>query len=190
MKEVGRRGTLADCTVGEFNCCCICEGNITLNSEWACEGDSDSTFHAWLQLSRCACLNSLSTKYGSYLLRLICNCVSVSDCKQPSQSPWLPVKTYIPLYSFLDEFYTHLEAHSARSFQNAFHKCSRTLNIFFKYFLWMSSVFSLSSHLKIQLSLIRTSVRFHSPTEAVKQHVFGLRKTFTGGNNLNCNFHY
>ena len=40
------------------------------------------------------------------------------------------VKKYIPPCTFL-EFYTHLEADSARSFQNAFYKCSRALNIVF-----------------------------------------------------------
>ena len=59
------------------------------------------------------------------------------------------VKKYIPPCTFL-EFYTHLEADSARSFQNAFYKCSRALNIVFSktsYIWWMSSFFSLSSHL-------------------------------------------
>ena len=59
-------------------------------------------------------------------------------------------KIIIPLCTSL-EFYTHLGANSAKSFQNDFCKCSRALNIMFlntSYFWWMSSFFSLSSHLK------------------------------------------
>ena len=45
--------------------------NFYRGNEWACDGDSDNTFHTWLQLSSCICLNSLPTKYHSYLLKLI-----------------------------------------------------------------------------------------------------------------------
>ena len=74
---------------------------------------------------------------------------SLSDCKQPSLWPSLRRK-FIPLRTFL-ELYTHLGANSARSFQNDLYMCSTALNVlFFKklYFWWMTSFFSLSSHLK------------------------------------------
>ena len=67
------------------------------------------------------------------------------------------VKEFLPLCTFL-EFYTHLEPNSARSFQNAFYKCSRALNIMFffnfkkMYFWWTSSFFSLSGHLRVKNS--------------------------------------
>ena len=40
-------------------------------NEWACDGDLDSTFHVWLQLLSCACLDSFSSKYHSYLQKQI-----------------------------------------------------------------------------------------------------------------------
>ena len=77
---------------------------------------------------------------------------SLSDCKQPSLWPLLCKKVYTTVYFpwILHSSYD-LEADSARSFQNAFYKCSRVLNIVFSkksYIWWMSSFFSLSSHLK------------------------------------------
>ena len=66
---------------------------------------------------------------------------SLSDCRQPSPWPLLHKKKIIPLCTFL-EFCTHLEANSARSFENAFYKCLRALNIIFlktSNFWWMSS---------------------------------------------------
>ena len=60
----------------------------------------------------------------------------------------MSVKYVIPLCTFL-EFYTHLEGNSARSFENAFRKCSRAM-MFLKTscFWWMPSFSRLLSHLK------------------------------------------
>ena len=52
-QEVGGRGAFVGCILEECNCCCSLEkvtavvGNITFyrGNEWACDGDSDSTFH-------------------------------------------------------------------------------------------------------------------------------------------------
>ena len=72
------------------------------------------------------------------------------------------VKIIIPLCTFL-EFYTHLEANSAKSFQSAFCK---GFKYFLKtsYFWWMSSFFSLSSHLNQRsLRLLESCFHMHGP---------------------------
>ena len=104
----------------------------------------------WLQLSSCVCLNSPCTKCRSYLLKLISiwgHFLTVNNRRYGR----CYVKYIIPLCTFL-EFYTHLEGNSARSFENAFRKCSRALNMMFlktSCFWWMSSFFRLLSHLKL-----------------------------------------
>ena len=119
-----------------------------MGNEWACDSDSDSTFHTWLQLWSCICLNSLPTKCCLYLLKLISifgHFLTVNNRRYGR----CYVKIFISPCTFL-EFYTQLEANSAKSFRNAFCKCSRALDIMFlktSYFWWMSSFFSLSSHL-------------------------------------------
>ena len=157
-QEVGGRGTFAGCIIlEECTCCCVLQkvtsivGTITFykGNEWPCDSDSDSTFHTWLQLSSCVGLNSIPTKYCLYLLKLISifgHFLTVNNRRYGRCCE----KFIIPLCTFL-EFYTQLEANSAKSFQNAFCKCSRALNIMFlktSYFWRMSSFFSLSSHLK------------------------------------------
>ena len=87
---------------------------------------SDNTFHTWLQLSNCVCLKGLPTKYRSYLLKLISNYdhfLTVSN------------RGYGCCYV--------LSLNFTRSFENAFCKCSRALNILFLFetsdFWWMPS---------------------------------------------------
>ena len=153
------RRVFAGCILEECNCCCILwkvtavVGNITFYkyNEWACDGDLDNTFHTWLQLLSCVCLNSLPTKYRLYLLNLNdLHFWSLSDCKQSSLWPFLRKKN-IPLCTLL-EFYTNKrQIKQDQSFQNALFKCLRALNITFlktSYLRWISSFFSLSSHLK------------------------------------------
>ena len=68
-------------------------------NEWACDGDSDNTFHTWLQLSS-VCINSLPTKYRLYLLKLISifgHFLTVNN--RPYGRCY--VKEIIPLFSFL-----------------------------------------------------------------------------------------
>ena len=92
--------------------------------------------------------DSIPTKYRLYLLKLISifgHFLTVNNRRYGR----CYVKIFIPPCTFL-EFYAQLEANSAKSFQNAFCKCSRALDIMFlktSYFWWMSSFFSLSSHL-------------------------------------------
>ena len=118
-------------------------------------GDSDSTFHTWLQLSSsCVCLNSPCTKYRSYLLKLISICGHFLTVNNHHYDRCY-VQYIVPLRTFL-EFYTHLEGNSARSFENAFLKCSRALNMMFSKtscFWWMSLFLRLLSHLKFRSSI-------------------------------------
>ena len=131
------------------------KNDFHMGNEWACDSDSDSTFHTWLQLWSCICLNSLPTKYclPVYLLKLISifgHFLTVNNRRYGR----CYVKIFITPCTFL-EFYTQLEANSVKSFRNAFCKCSRALDIMFlktSYFWWMSSFFSLSSHLKLPYS--------------------------------------
>ena len=113
----------------------------------------------------CICLNSLPTKYCWYLLKLISifgHFLTVNNRRYGC----CYVKIFIPPCTFL-EFYTQLEANSAKSFRNAFCKCSRALDIMFlktSYFWWMSSFFSLSSHLKNKIrnqTNTKSTVRLH-----------------------------
>ena len=100
-----------------------------MGNEWACDSDSDSTFHTWLQLWSCICLNSLPTKYSLYLLKLISifgHFLTVNNRRYGR----CYVKMFIPPCTFL-EFYTQLEANSVKSFRNAFCKCSMALDIMF-----------------------------------------------------------
>ena len=128
-QEVGGRGTFAGCILEECNLVTVvvfCKkvtsvvGKITFSNgnEWPCDSDSDSTFHRWLQLSSCVCLNSIPTKYCLYLLKLISifgHFLTVNNRRYGR----CYVKFIIPLCTFL-EFYTQVEANSAKSFQNAF----------------------------------------------------------------------
>ena len=79
-----------------------------MGNEWACDSDSDSTFHTWLQLWSCICLNSLPTKYCLYLLKLISifgHFLTVNNRRYGRCC----VKIFIPPCTFL-EFYTQLGA--------------------------------------------------------------------------------
>ena len=71
------------------------------------------------------------------------------------------VKKFIPLCT-LTEFHTGLKANSARSFQNAFYKCSRALNMIYIFltmaFFLNDVIFSLSSHLNIPYSLVNFKI--------------------------------
>ena len=117
------------------------------------DGDSDSTFHTWLQLSSCACLNSLSTKYRSLFIFVETGYVCGHFFTVKNRRYGLCyVKIFIPLCTFL-EFYTRLEANSARSFQTAFYKCSMALNIITFFNWWMSPFPILWGHLNEILRL-------------------------------------
>ena len=70
----------------------------------------------------------LLAEYRSYLLKLIYICGHFLTVNNRRYGRCY-VRKIIPLCPFL-EVHTHLEANSARSFQNAlFYKCSRALNI-------------------------------------------------------------
>ena len=73
-----------------------------------------------------ASLNSLPSKYCLYLLKLMSifgHFLTVNNRRYGH----CYVKIIIPLCTFL-EFYTQVEANSAKLFQNAFCKCSRALD--------------------------------------------------------------
>ena len=155
-REVGGRGAFIGCISEECNSSILQKvtavvGSITFynENEWACDGDSDNTFHTSLQLSSCVCLNGLPTKYRLYLLKLVSifgHFLTVNNRRYGR----CYVKKIIPLTVYFPWILHSTEANSARSFQNAFCKCSRALNIIFLkplYFWWISSFFSLSSHL-------------------------------------------
>ena len=74
------------------------------------------------------CLNSLSTKYHSYLLKLSYICGQFLTVNNRHYGCCYVKK--ILLCTFL-EFCTHSESNSARSFQNAFYKGSMALSIMF-----------------------------------------------------------
>ena len=78
--------------------------------------------------SSCSYLNNFTTKYRSFKLNLIYIFGHVLTVN--SRSLLWPYKNFIPLRTFF-KFHSHLEANSARSFQNVFDKCSRVLNLVF-----------------------------------------------------------
>ena len=84
------------------------------------------TYDYWL--SSCACLSS---KYRSYLLKLIYFCSHFLTVNNHRYGRCYVKKIIpVPLCTFL-EFNTRLEANSARLFQSAFYKCSMALNVMF-----------------------------------------------------------
>ena len=71
------------------------------------------------------CINSFPTKYRSYLLKLISifgHFLTVNNRRYG--------RCYVKKLNHC-VLYTHLEANSARSFQDAFYMCSGALNIMF-----------------------------------------------------------
>ena len=83
------------------------------------------TFHNKLYQSISACLQSFSTKFCLYMLKLIHIFGNVLKINSRYY-----VKKFIRLCTF-PKFHTHLEENLARSFQNVFDKCSRVLNLVF-----------------------------------------------------------
>ena len=83
--------------------------------------------------------NSLSTKHRSYLLKLIYICGHFLTVNNHHYGHCY-VENFIALCAFL-EFYTHLEANSARWFQIAFYSCSRDSNTVFSHILigWLKT---------------------------------------------------
>ena len=114
-------------------------------NEWACDGDSDNTFHTWLQLSS-VCINNRPTKYRLYLLKLISIFGHFSTVNNRPYGRCY-VKEIIPLFSFL--WISHLcRGKFSKIGSKCFFKCSRALNsMFLKTSYFWSLLFSLSSHL-------------------------------------------
>ena len=130
------------CILGECNGGCILwkvttvVGNFTFKREIyepVMVIQTSLLIHMSLQLSSCACLNSLSTKYHWFLLKLIYICGHFLTVNNHHNGHCY-VENFIALCAFL-EFYTHLEANSARSFQIAFYSCSRDSNTVFSHAL-------------------------------------------------------
>ena len=126
----------------------IVVGNITEN-ERACNGDSDSTFHSHVITIIKLCMSwQLFYKALFIFVETDLHLWSLSDCKQLSLIGRALHKKFIPLCTFL-EFYTHLEANSARLFQKCF------LQVFkgFKYlYFFKNFIFDECHHFSILLS--------------------------------------
>ena len=134
-------GAFAGCILEECNCCCFvkcyrsCRKYYFLWGKWISPVIQTALFTRDYNYRF---VYSLLTKYRSYLLKLISifgHFLTVNN-RRYGRSRYVKK---VPPCSF-HEFYTHLETNSARSFQNAFYKCSRALNIVFKNIVFLMNV--------------------------------------------------